>query len=320
MNQIVSITLPLFGLIALGYGIGKWRKTPAEGLAWLNFFVFYLALPALFFQLIAKAPFEELTNWSFVLATIFGTYCTFAIGFSIAALTSRGNIPVATIQGLVGSYSNSGYMAPGLTLAAFGSAAGVPTALIFSFEYALLFMLVPLLMALGSAQRTPFVKLIANIGREVFLHPLIIAVVAGYAVASSGVRPPQAIDELLTLLRSAAVPCALFALGVSLGLRPPKALRIEFPVLVLIKLIIHPLIVYLLLSWIGGFDPIWVFTAVLMAGLPPAANVFVLARQYDVYVEPASTAILVATLGSVFSVTLILAMIVTGALPINPFY
>jgi len=49
MNEIVSILLPFFGLIALGYGAGKWRKTPAEGLAWLNFFVFYLALPALFF-------------------------------------------------------------------------------------------------------------------------------------------------------------------------------------------------------------------------------------------------------------------------------
>ena len=320
MNEIVSIALPFFGLIVLGYGTGQLRKTPAEGLAWLNFFVFYLALPALFFQLIAEAPLEELTNWSFILATIFGTYCTFAIAFSIAALTSRGNIPVATIQGLVGSYSNSGYMAPGLTLAAFGTAAAVPTALIFSFESALLFTLVPLMMALGSPERTPPVVLLATVGRKIFLHPFMIAIILGYVAAASGVRPPQAIDALLTLLRSAAAPCALFALGVSFSLRPPRAIGMELPVLVFIKLFVHPMVVYLLLSWIGGFDPVWVFTAVLMAALPPAANVFVLARQYDVYAEPASTAIVIGTLVSIVTVTLILSVIVTGSLPINPFY
>ena len=45
------------------------------------------------------------------------------------------------------------------------------------------------------------------------------------------------------------------------------------------------------------------FTAVLMASLPPALNVFVIANQYQVYVERASTAILVGTLASVVTVT-----------------
>lgn len=320
MNEIVSISLPFFGLIALGYGAGRWRKLPGEGLIWLNFFVFYLALPALFFQLISQTPLEELTSWSFILITIFGTYCTFAIGFSIAALVNRGNVPVSTIQGLVASYSNSGYMAPGLTLAVFGTAAAAPTALIFSFESAMLFVLVPLMMALGSTERADTIAICKRIARSIFLHPFIIAIVAGFLAAATGIRPPQAVDALLTLLRSAAAPCALFALGVGLGLRPPKRVGVELPILVGIKLFVHPTIVYLLLSWIGGFDPVWVYTAVLMAALPPAANVFVLARQYSVYVERASTAILLGTLVSIFSVTLILTMIVSGALPVDPFY
>lgn len=320
MNEIVSILLPFFGVIALGYWAGKWRKTPAEGLAWLNFFVFYLALPALFFQIVSATPVEELTNWSFVLTTTFGTYCTFAVAFSIAALISRGNIPVSTIQGLVGAYSNSGYMAPGLTLAAFGAAAAVPTALIFSFETAMLFALVPMMMALGSTERSRPSEILVRIGRSIFLHPFIIAIALGFAAAASGLRPPQAIDALLTFLRHAAAPCALFALGVGLGLRKPKRIGTALPILIGIKLLVHPTIVYLLLSWIGGFEPIWVYTAVLMAALPPAANVFVLARQYRAYVELASTGILVATFLSIFTVSLILSLIMTGALPVDPFY
>ena len=90
--------------------------------------------------------------------------------------------------------------------------------------------------------------------------------------------------------------------------------------LVSIKLVLHPILVYLLLSWIGGFDPVWVFTAVLMAALPPAANVYVLAQQYNVYVQPATTAILVGTMVSIVTVTLTLSAIVTGALPVRLFY
>lgn len=320
MNEIVSILLPFFGLIALGYGAGKWRKTPAEGLAWLNFFVFYLALPALFFQTVAEAPLEDFISWSFVLTTTFGTYCTFAIAFSIAALIHRGNIPVSTVDGLVGSYSNSGYMAPGLTLAAFGPAAAVPTALIFSFENAMFFALVPMMMALGSTERSDPAKILIRILRSIFLHPFIIAIVLGFAAAVTGMRPPQAIDALLNLLRFAAAPCALFALGVGLGLRTLERIGLELPILIGIKLFVHPLVVYLLLSWIGGFDPVWVYTAVLMAALPPAAKVSVLARQYRTYVEFASTGILLATFLSVATVSLVLSLILTGTLPTDPFH
>jgi predicted permease len=320
MSEIVTITLPFFGLIALGYGAGQWRKTPVEGLAWLNFFVFYLALPALFFQLIAETPIVKLTSWSFVLTTIFGTYCAFAIAFSIAALTNRGNVPAATIQGLVGSYSNSGFMAPGLTLAAFGTAAAVPTALVFSFESAMLFTLVPLMMALGRADRADSRALLASVARSIFLNPIIIAIIAGFGASATGIRPPAAIDALLSLLRAAAAPCALFALGVGLGVRPQKRVSLDVPVLVAIKLFVHPTIVYLMLSWIGGFDRIWVYTAVLMAALPPAVNVFVLARRYDVYVEQASTAILLGTMVSIVTVTVILSLILTGNLPVDPFH
>ena len=62
----------------------------------------------------------------------------------------------------------------------------------------------------------------------------------------------------------------------------------EVPVLVPIKLVLHPLVALLLLTAFGPFDPNWVKTAVLMAALPPALNVFVLARQYNSWLDPAS--------------------------------
>jgi hypothetical protein len=319
MSEIVSLVIPFFGLIVLGYGTGRAFRIPDEGLAGLRFFVFYLAMPALFFQLIAETGPADAAIWSFVLTTSFSTYCAFAMAFSIGALVNGGNVPEATVQGLVGSYANVGYMAPALTVAAFGSAAAVPMALIFSFDSAVLLALAPLMMALGGTVRTDPGELFQNIARQILLHPFIIATVLGFIAASTGFRAPAPIDGLLTLLRSAAAPGALFMLGVGLSLRPMGRVSPEMPVVVGVKLVAHPTIVYLLLSWVGGFTPLWVHVAVLMAALPPALEVYTLARQYDTSADRASTATLLATLVSIATVTFTLILLLNDLLPINPF-
>ena len=93
----------------------------------------------------------------------------------------------------------------------------------------------------------------------------------------------------------------------------------ELPLLLVIKLGLHPLIVYLLLSWIGGFDRIWVNAAVLMAALPPAANVLALAQKYEAYRDQSVTALLLGTALSVVTVTVAVSLLLTGALPADPF-
>jgi len=61
------------------------------------------------------------------------------------------------------------------------------------------------------------------------------------------VRPPVALDRMLEVLMNAAAPCALFALGVTVALRPLKRVPPDVPALVAIKLIVHPLIAWTLL-------------------------------------------------------------------------
>src|SRR5690606_14979143 len=204
---------------------------------------------------------------------------------------------------LAGSYSNIGYMGPGLTLAVLGPAAAVPTALIFCFDNILLFTLAPLMMAIGGTENEPLLKATLTVLRRIFTHPFIVAPLAGVLAAAVEFDPPQALDTLLTFLSNAAAPCALFAMGVTVALQPLGRMPAELPVVLVIKLIVHPVIVFQLLQWIGGFNPVWVATAVLMACLPPAANVFVIAQQYGVYVQRASSAVLIGTIASTVTVT-----------------
>jgi len=319
VQQVLTLSMPFFGLIFLGYVGGKLVRHPQDGLAWLNTFIVYFALPALFFQLLSETPFEQLAQWSFVLTTTFATYCMFTLAFLIGFVVTRGNIRESTVQALIGSYSNIGYMGPGLTLAALGPAATVPTALIFCFDNAMLFTLVPLLMALGRNDQVNGVQMALGIVKRVLLHPFILATIAGVLAAYFEFRPPEAVDRLLTYLRSAAAPCALFAMGVTVALRPIKRVPAELPALILIKLILHPALVLVLLSFVGAFDPVWVYTAILMSALPPALNVFVLAQQYQTYVERASSSILIGTVVSIFTLTSVLYLISNALVPSDLF-
>ena len=206
-------------------------------------------------------------------------------------------------MGYAGAYGNIGYLGPPLAIAAFGPEAGIPVALVFCLDNSLHFTMAPLLMALGGERRASPLKLFAEIIKKIFTHPFILATIAGITAAWFSYQPPAPVNQLLTTLSAAAAPCALFAMGVTAALRPLKRIPPDLAYLVPIKLLLHPLIVYLLLRGLPGLNDIWLYSAVLLATLPAATNVFVLAQQYGVWEEQASSAVVVSTLFSIVTVT-----------------
>lgn len=213
----------------------------------------------------------------------------------------------------------SAIMGPPLALVAFGPEAAVPAALIFCFDVALVFTLAPMMMAIGGSGQETFGKTLISIPKKILLHPFIIATLAGVAGAAFEFRPPEPVDRMLTFLQSSAAPAALFALGVTVALRPLERVASELPVLIAIKLVLHPLIAFTILTWVGGFDPIWIYTGVMMASLPPAATIYVIATQYKTYILRGSSAILLGTAVSVPTVTVVLYLISNGLLPLDLF-
>jgi len=319
MDGIATLALPFFALMFLGFGAGKWLRIPDQGLAGLQVFILYFALPALFFRLISNTPIEQLGEWRFILATTSATLIVFALGFIVGMIVTRRNVAEATMQGLAASYANNGHMGPGLALAAFGPAAAVPTALVFCFDNLLMFTLAPVGVSIGKRDGAGPAKIALLVLRRVFTHPFIIATLLGVVAAALHFRPPEPIDHLLELLANAAAPCALFTLGIVLAKQPLKRLPVDLPILMFLKLVGHPLLTWVMLSLFGNFEPVWVYTAVLISSLPMATNVFVIAQQYGVWVNRASSAVLISTVVAVLTVTGVLALIGSGALPVDLF-
>jgi malonate transporter len=249
----------------------------------------------------------------FILAATLATFLVLVLSFCIA-LAIRRNLAESAIAALAGAYGNIGYMGPGLALATVGAQAAAPVALIFCFETLLFFSLLPLMMALARPSYKGAWRIVLEVARKILLHPFVVATALGVASAALHIAPPVALDRLLAFLQNASAPCALFTLGVTVALRPFTRVPWEVPFLVLIKLVVHPSIALGLMIALGPFDPDWVKTVVLMAALPPALNVFVLGRQYDAWVEPASGSVLLGTLVSVATLTTVMWLVQHGVL------
>jgi predicted permease len=314
MVDILNLALPYFGLIFVGFACGKAKGLPEQGLAWMNFFLLYVSLPALLFGIMAKTPFEELNNPPFLVATTLGTAIAFSLALWAGRVIGRVTLREATLAGLAGSYGNIGYMGPGLALAVLGSKAAAPTALIFCCDSIFLFSMVPLLIALSDAAPRHWLHTLGLVVRQIVLNPLIMSACAGALAAALHIHPPVAIDNTLLFLQNAAAPTALFVLGVTVALRPFGRVPWEVPAVIAVKLLIHPLVVFGLMLLLGPFPQPWAATAVLMASLPPALNVFVIARQNDTWIEPASVAVLIGTFASVITLTSVMWLMQTGRL------
>jgi malonate transporter len=320
MVDVLNLALPFFGLILLGFVCGKVKRLPDHGLAWMGFFVVYVALPALFYRILAQTPFDELAQVWFIVGTTLSTFSVFALAFAISYAMRRRNLAEATIAALAGSYGNIGFMGPGLALATLGAQATAPVALIFCFDQLLLFTLVPLLMSFAGTERKSALATAAEVVIRIATNPFIVASALGVVSAAVHFQPPIALDRLLAFLQNGAAPCALFALGVTVALRPLDRVPWEVPILSALKLVVHPTIVLIVLSLLGPFADAWMATAVLMAALPQALNVFVMARQYDAWVSEASSSVLLGTLVSVVTLTAVMWMVKTHALPLHLFH
>ncbi len=93
------------------------------------------------------------------------------------------------------------------------------------------------LMAAGSK------NIVAALSNTV-MNPIVISLMAGLALNLGGVVLPSAITTVLNMLASAALPCALLALGASLATLPMPDLRAA-SLVVLAKLLALPALVYL---------------------------------------------------------------------------
>jgi malonate transporter len=309
LQTILNTALPFFALIFCGYGAGRFRLLSEASIAGVNAFVFYFALPAFIFNLLATSRLADVANGPFIAAYLGTGLVVFAAAAVLGRLLFDVRRSEASLQGSAAVLGNTGYMGIPLVAAAFGDRAAIPLVLGLTLEAT---VLIPLSIVLVEAQKGPdagWFRLLGSVVRSMARNPIIIAIFAGLLVSATGIGLPTPVENFTDLLGRAAGPCALFALGATLTSFPISTGIGEVSYMTFFKLLVHPAAIWFATTRLFDVDPLWASVAILGAALPVAANVFIVARQYDTYVERVSSAILVSTVISVVTVSALLTVL-----------
>lgn len=291
------LSLPVFGVIGMGWAATRAHLLAAGALDALNVFSFRFALPALVLRLIAGQPLRQSFNPAFYAGYLASGVAVFMVVLGVSRLSAVSTVAASGAYATTATVSNLGFLGPPLMLAFFGERGAGPLAMAILAEIMVLLSLGGLFMAAnGDDKRGVGTQIL----RGTVFNPVVAAIVVGAALAGVGLVLPEPVIRFLAFLGGAAGPTALFALGGALALqRLDRGTAVAACLISFVKLVVYPVFVWVVLSRVMALEPFWVHAGVLIACLPSAGNIYVLAQRYDADPHRVSAAILLSTFVSV---------------------
>lgn len=289
MLQIFSVTLPFFVLVLAGFLAAYRRLLPLEAIPGLNGFVLFFALPCMLYRFGSTTPIAQLLDLAVV-----GVYllCALAmVGFAtVMTLNRRIRWNDASLGALVAAFPNSGFMGVPLLVALLGPLAAGPVILTILVDMVVTSSLCVALSRLDDGQgqgRAAMLDAGKKALKGVAANPMPWAILLGALASYHQFTLPGPVEKTAWLLADAASPVALFTIGAVLARSQiqashPMPVSDYLPV-ALMKLVLHPLLVLAVGTaavQLGlPLDPFALTVLVLVAALPSASNVSLLAER-----------------------------------------
>ena len=315
MLTTLFVVLPIFALIFLGFGCRRGGVLGPHATTELNRFVVYLALPALLFDIMAHSSWAKLDQPAFAAVFTLSTFIVFALTV-VLRLRGRRHLADVSIDGLNAGYGNTGFIGFPLSLIVFGRGMLELTTIAAIITVCLLFAVAIILIEIGLQTEARPAHLLLKVGRSLIRNPLLVAPVLGAGWATTGLVLPASAETFFRLLGDAASPCALVALGLFLGERRAAAGGAEAEeslpatvLLVSLKLILQPVIAWVLATQVFRLAPALTHLVVVLAALPTGTGPFMLAEFYGREATITARSILFSTIGSLVTVSAYLAWV-----------
>src|SRR5262245_27499635 len=325
MLDIVELILPIFAVVALGWGLARFGFVDEAGERGLNALVYWITTPALLFRTMATMRPPGIADAGLLGAYFAAALAVYAIALAGARAAGKPALDWRAVAAMGVTFSNSVLMGIPIVERAYGAEGLVLLTLIISIHGAVFIGLSTMLIEVsrGAARpaetlrttvlavvKNPFLAAIAA-GLAADLAglrlPTVIdrtlamvgaATAAGLAADLAGLRLPTVIDRTLAMVGAATVPVALVTVGAGLArIRLAGALG-PGAAIAAAKLLLMPAAVWLAARHVFALPPLAVAVAVTSAALPSGINAFILARRYEVALAETTAAIVLSTIAA----------------------
>jgi predicted permease len=289
--EILRVTFPFFALVLCGYVAARRRLLPMEAIGGLNTFVLFFALPCMLYRFGAGTPLPQLLD-----PAAFGVYLICALlmvaGTVYFSMNERIRWNDAAFGALVAAFPNTGFMGVPLLVALLGAQAAGPAILTILVDLVITSSLCIALSRLDSADEHGAAEAARKALKGVAANPMPWAIALGALSSGLGIRPLQPVMDTIGLMADAASPVALFTIGAVLARSQRVAAAEEheplpardFVPVAMAKLLVHPLLVLAAGSAAIALglplDRFALTVMVLVAALPSASNVSLLAERF----------------------------------------
>ncbi|MFD0668007.1 AEC family transporter [Ramlibacter sp. MAHUQ-53] len=320
MLDILKVTFPFFALVLCGYLAARRRMLPLEAIGGLNTFVLFFSLPCMLYRFGASMPVARLFDPA-VVAVWLPCALLMVAGAVRFSLNGRIRWNDASFGALVAAFPNTGFMGVPLLVALLGPRAAGPTIAALLVDMVITSSLCIALSRLDGAGQGGAAAAARKALRGVFLNPLPWAILLGGLSSALGLEPYKPLGATIGLLADAASPVALFTIGAVLARSQMVAAARgdaampwrDFVPVSLAKLVLHPLLVAGA-AWgaraLGlPLDPFAATVLVLVAALPSASNVSVLAERFGADTGRIARIILLTTAAAFLSFSAAVALV-----------
>lgn len=307
---LLEAVFPVVLVAGLGYASRHFAVFAEAETAAVERLAFWFLLPCLLFYGTATADFPARIDWSFLGGFYLAIFFVYLLGMAVGHWLFGYSLRELSVFGMAGTYANVTILGIPITLQVLGDAALVPMLLIITIHNLLLYTFGTLLAELRTESASTLRGHLGRIAWEMLRNPISGSLLAGAAWNLAGLGLPALVTSSFELIRPAAIPAALFALGAGLYRYRIRGEVAAAGVLCVLKLVVQPLLVWWVLHELLGVDAYWTATAVMLAAMPVGVSVYVFSRRYASCEAATATAIVLSSLLGILSISVIAAILV----------
>jgi len=246
-------SLPSLRQAGCAGGWVSWATTASQA---LNGFVYFAALPALFFGAMATVPLAETFNHLPFILDYMGTIVVLGlITWVIGRRLFPGKGDALGLQNMAALFANTGYMGIPLLITAFGSVGKLPAIIATVLNGAIVMAFYIALVEYHQSDAEHRAKVFGDAALGVVKSPLVISAALGILWSGIGVPVPVFLAKFCEILGAAAPPSALFAMGLFLVGKSFRGDMKEIGLLTTLKLVVHPLLAWACCCWCRSTMP-----------------------------------------------------------------
>ncbi len=306
---LLGTIFPVIFIALLGYFVRHRDLIPEAGSLGIEKLAFNFLVPCLLFNGTATTVFPEIINWNLMGGFYFSILLVYLTGMLIGKIFFAYNNVQCSVFGMGSAYSNVTVIGIPFCVQVFGDQAFLPLFIIISTHNIILFSFCTIIAEAKKESSISILQHIFSVVKDLVTHPITGSLLAGILVNLLNTSLPVILLNTLDLLAQAASPLALFSLGGALTRYKITGDLKASMIIVLMKLLILPTLVYLFLFHIFEVNPLWAGTAVLLSAMPTGIGPYVFSLKYRACENQIASAVVISAMFSIFTSSIFILLV-----------